>query len=67
MTFLRFIRGYFKWLNLSLGIRTPSPLSPSPWQGEGELLKRGASPLLDTPIFRGDITEPMVLRHKWRV
>jgi len=34
----------------SLMIATLSPLSPSPYKGEGELLERGASPLLDTPF-----------------
>ena len=31
-------------------VAIPSPLSPSPYEGEGEYFyKRGVSPLLDTP------------------
>ena len=33
---------------------TPSPVSPSPWQGEGEELERGAAPLLDAPLGGGE-------------
>jgi len=32
---------------------TLSPLSPSPYQGEGEELVRGVAPLLDTPLVGG--------------
>jgi hypothetical protein len=45
------LKGFYPFL-----LVTPSPLSPSPWQGEGELIERGASPLLDTPIRRRDNT-----------
>ena len=39
------IRGYLKEPRLSLCM-TPSPVSPSPYQGEGEeLKKRGGAPL----------------------
>jgi len=48
-----FIRGYFKELCPSILVETPSPLSPSPCQGEGELTERGASPLLYTPLLIG--------------
>ncbi len=56
MGFLRFIQEYMKGLHSSLEVGTPSPVSPSPvspspYQGEGELLGRGVSPLLDTPFF----------------
>ena len=39
-----------KGFNSSMMIRTLSPLSPSPYEGEGELLERGVSPLLYTPF-----------------
>jgi len=35
----------------SLLVETPSPVSPSPYEGEGELIERGAPPLLNTPIM----------------
>jgi len=50
MEFLRFIQGCLKGLRHSLLVETPSPVSPSPYQGEGELIERGASPLLYTPL-----------------
>ena len=48
MEFLRwFIKGCLKGLRPSLLVETLSPLSPSPYQGEGEddSLKRGFAPL----------------------
>jgi hypothetical protein len=42
--------GFKRVCSVILGT-TPSPLSPSPYQGEGELLERGVSPLLNTPFF----------------
>jgi hypothetical protein len=54
---MKSIREYVGGFHPSLLEETPSPVSPSPYEGEGELLERGASPLLDTPflagIFRG--------------
>jgi len=44
----RFIRGYFKELCPSILVETPSPLSPSPYQGEGELTERGTQSLSTT-------------------
>jgi len=44
------LKGFYPFL-----LVTPSPLSPSPWQGEGELIERGASPLLDTPLIKGSL------------
>ncbi len=55
MAVLQFIRGFLKWILAAFTVETPSPLSPSPCQGEGELLERGVSPLLDTPLERQDI------------
>ena len=52
MEFLRFIQGCVNRLCHSLLGTTPSPVSPSPCQGEGEEIERGASPLLYTPLLK---------------
>ena len=52
MKFLRFLMGYIKGLYSSLGVGTLSPVSPSPYQGEGEVIERGASPLLHTRLLK---------------
>ncbi len=51
MFILQFIGDFCKWVLSAFAVETPSPLSPSPCQEEGELLERGVSPLLNTPIF----------------
>ena len=48
---LKFIGDFVKGILAASAVETPSPLSPSPWQGEGELLERGAPPLLNTPLL----------------
>ena len=52
MKSLRFTQGCRNRLCPSLSVETPSPLSPSPYQGEGELIERGASPLLYTRLLK---------------
>jgi len=42
----------------SLSLETPSPVSPSPWQGEGDLIERGAPPLLYTRLRGGGLLTP---------
>jgi hypothetical protein len=48
---MRFFGGYIKGLDSFLSATTLSPVSPSPYQGEGGFLERGVSPLLDTPFI----------------
>jgi len=53
MEFLRFIKGYLQRQSPYLLVETLSPLSPSPYQGEGEeILLRGAKPLLHTLLLK---------------
>ena len=51
MKSLRFTQGCRNRLCPSLSVETPSPLSPSPYQGEGEGIERGASPLFLHPVI----------------
>jgi len=53
MKSLRFTQECRNRLCPSQLVETPSPLSPSPYEGEGELIERGASPLLYTPLLIG--------------
>jgi len=48
MESLESMQGCVNRLCHSLLVGAPSPVSPSPCQGEGELVERGASPLLYT-------------------
>ena len=52
MKSLKYIQGCVNRLYHSPLVTTPSPVSPSPYQGEGELIERGASPLLYTPLLK---------------
>jgi hypothetical protein len=68
MKSLESMQGYMNRLYHSQLIETPSPLSPSPYEGEGELIERGAPPLLNTPFVGEGISEtPIVGRGVRRV
>ena len=63
MEFLIFMQGCVNRLYHSQLVETPSPVSPSPYQGEGELVERGASPLLYTPLLKGSFRGTKSLLH----
>jgi len=63
MEFLIFMQGCVNRLYHSQLVETPSPVSPSPYQGEGELVERGASPLLYTPLLKGSFRGTKSLSH----